>query len=192
MVDSDKCIGCKYCIAACPYDVRQYVERIEGYFPEIGLSPQEEEGYKSFKTNNVVKCDFCAHRIDAASAQGLKPGVDRDATPACVITCPAKARIFGDLDDPNSEASKAARHASPLLEERGTAPNVLYIGPVTPNILTSLRKNAQFLSTIGLTSFTDILKPVAAVAVGAVAAVALVNMAKKEPEEEENKEEVKE
>jgi hypothetical protein len=172
------------------------MDKIEGYFPEIGLTAQEAAGYGNFKLNTVTKCTFCVDRIDTGLAQGLKPGVDRDATPACVITCPAKARIFGDLDDPNSKASQAARHASPLLEERGTAPNVFFAGAVTPDILTSWRKNAQFLSTIGLTSFTDFLKPVAAVAVGAVAAVALLNMAKKEPEveesEEESKEEVKE
>jgi Fe-S-cluster-containing dehydrogenase component len=66
----------------------------------------------------IEKCTFCYHR----TSNGLQP--------ACVEVCPAKARIFGDQDDPNSEISKAlkANTSFRLQEEKGTRPNVHYIG----------------------------------------------------------------
>jgi hypothetical protein len=68
-------------------------------------------------------------RIDAGLAKGLKPGVDRAATPACVNTCQARAMTFGDLDDPQSEVSKLIREKGGfnLHPEYGTEPSVFYI-----------------------------------------------------------------
>jgi phenylacetyl-CoA:acceptor oxidoreductase subunit 1 len=62
-------------------------------------------------------------------ALGLTPGVDPDATPACVVACPTGARIFGDLNDPESEVSKIihSRHTVRLRDELGTAPRVYYL-----------------------------------------------------------------
>ncbi len=61
--------------------------------------------------------------------KGLKPGVDREATPACVITCIAKAMYFGDMDDPNDEPNRliAARGGFQLRPEAGTDPSVYYL-----------------------------------------------------------------
>ena len=75
------------------------------------------------------KCTFCVERIDAGLAKGLKPGVDRDATPACVNTCQARALTFGDLDDPESEVAKLirAREGFQLHAEYGTDPSVYYV-----------------------------------------------------------------
>jgi phenylacetyl-CoA:acceptor oxidoreductase 27-kDa subunit len=77
----------------------------------------------------VEKCTFCVQRIDRGLAMGLTPGVDQAATPACVVACPMGARIFGDLNDPDSPVSKAlARHSHHRLREAlGTGPRVYYL-----------------------------------------------------------------
>ena len=77
----------------------------------------------------VEKCSFCYERIDRGLAFGLTPGVDQMATPACVVACPTKARVFGDLNDPESPASKAlANHSAyRLREDLGTDTRVYYL-----------------------------------------------------------------
>lgn len=127
LVDQDKCIGCKYCMHACPYGARHYIERIDNYYPEIGPTPLEQFA-RSDQVNKVnpharhvigtvEKCVFCEHRL----ANGQDP--------ACVKNCPFYARTFGDLDDPNSDVSKliAARHGFQLKPELGTDPSVYYV-----------------------------------------------------------------
>ena len=68
-------------------------------------------------------------RIDAGLERGLKPGIDRDATPACVNICQARALTFGDLDDPNSNVSKLIREKGGFVlhSEYGTEPSVYYV-----------------------------------------------------------------
>jgi phenylacetyl-CoA:acceptor oxidoreductase subunit 1 len=68
-------------------------------------------------------------RVDDGIKKGLKPGIDREATPACVITCPTQTRKFGDLDDPYSEVSRliAEKKALPLHPEFDTEPSIYYI-----------------------------------------------------------------
>ena len=94
-INRDTCIGCRYCIQACPYDAR---------FPnkELGVAD---------------KCDFCTERV----RNGQEP--------ACVDTCPSKTRVFGDLDDPNSEVAKliAANRTHRKKVEAGTKPKLYYI-----------------------------------------------------------------
>lgn len=95
IVDKNICIGCGYCVQACPYDARF-------------LNPV---------TGTADKCDFCLHRV----SQGVEP--------ACVETCVGRARIFGDLNDPESEISRqiATNEVTVLRQEMGTKPNVFYI-----------------------------------------------------------------
>lgn len=98
LVDGERCVGCAYCVQACPYDAR----------------------FINHHTGKADKCTFCSHRLEA----GLLP--------ACVETCVGGARIFGDINNPQSEISKrllAADGKTRVLKpEAGTDPRVFYIG----------------------------------------------------------------
>lgn len=128
VMDYDRCIGCRYCMVACPYEARHFNwERWEGpnpYVPDWGLPevPRRPRGV-------VEKCTFCIQRIELGLTRGLTPGVDREATPACVVECPVSARFFGDLNDPESTVSRllAERPYIRLREDLGTAPRVYYL-----------------------------------------------------------------
>lgn len=120
LVDANKCIGCGACITACPYKNRYKLKPApfkNGLYSKGILTPFEEQGYGRFQVGTTVKCTFCHERV----AQGLDP--------ACVVTCPAEARIFGDLDDPNSEPRKLinARKGYQPLADLGTKPKVFYV-----------------------------------------------------------------
>jgi phenylacetyl-CoA:acceptor oxidoreductase subunit 1 len=132
-VDNDICVGCRYCIIACPYQNRTFFSRDKdpGYFPGYERTRFEKAGRKIYPhtAGTTEKCDFCMERIDAGLAKGLVPGKDREATPACVNACQARALTFGDLDDPESEVSKLIKekNAFQLHPEYGTDPSVYYI-----------------------------------------------------------------
>ncbi len=132
-VDQDKCVGCRYCIIACPYQNRTFLSKDKdtGYFPGYELTEFEKAGKRLYPhtVGTTEKCNFCMERIDAGLAKGLKPGVDREATPACVNTCPAKALTFGDLDDPNNEVRRLIREYKgfQLHPEYDTDPSIYYI-----------------------------------------------------------------
>ncbi len=115
LIDYDKCIGCKACITACPYNVRWYIDREDFYFPNtpIPYGVDELRGYEKI----VQKCNFCADRLK------------RGEEPKCVETCPTSCRIFGDLDDPDSPVSRLLRSETTfvLRPEAGTEPRVWYI-----------------------------------------------------------------
>ncbi len=131
-MDADKCVGCRNCLVACPYQQRTYYadDRRE-YFPGQGFTPLEVMGKKLYplQKGTVLKCNFCAERVDKGIARNLTPGLDREATPACVIACPCNARYYGDLDDPTSPVSKLImeKKASQFHPEFGTEPSVYYI-----------------------------------------------------------------
>ena len=118
LVDDDRCVGCRYCIMACPYEARSYNSaQPREYYTGQGPTEYEEVSYEQHPKGAIEKCNFCAPRLRVGKA------------PACVATCPTEARIFGDLDDPESEVSKlvASGLARPRLEEQGTKPSVFYI-----------------------------------------------------------------
>jgi phenylacetyl-CoA:acceptor oxidoreductase subunit 1 len=108
-IDAERCIGCQLCITACQYQRNSLLDDGEReYFPGQGLTAPEIIGKMLYphRVGAATKCNFCKERIDSGMRQGMKPGIDRPATPACVNTCPVKAITFGDLDDPESNVSK--------------------------------------------------------------------------------------
>lgn len=112
--DYDKCIGCRICMTACPYPgVRTFNWENPSYVME-GLG---EGDVPEHQKNVVEKCTFCYQRIA------------RGEPPACISACPGRARLSGDLDDPESDISKLLRERShkQLLSERGTKPSVYYL-----------------------------------------------------------------
>jgi len=129
-IDYDKCIGCGYCKVACPYLARVILSQNE-YDLEIKTMcrPSAEVPEIPDYVGVCTKCHFCMPKIDKGLSHGLRPGIDADATPACVLACTSKALYFGDLNDAGSPiAQRVASHRTVCLqEEMGTQPRVFYI-----------------------------------------------------------------
>lgn len=114
-IDYEKCVGCRMCMAACPYNARVF------NWDEPNHDPDFQTGCKDVPVRGkgvMEKCTLCKERCDA----------DPDAKPMCVVCCVSGARVYGDLDDPESEISKALASKEPfvLLEGKGTRPQVKY------------------------------------------------------------------
>lgn len=148
MHDTEKCIGCRYCMAICPYGVIYFNQEephkfwrgetalipggtssAEEVTQQVGgtiipyYNPEREETLPGIRPQGVVeKCTFCDHRVGNGNL------------PYCVEACPANARIFGDLDDPNSEVSQLLGKYRPsrLREDLGTEPKIYYVRSFHP------------------------------------------------------------
>lgn len=113
--DYDKCIGCRMCMAACPYTgVRSFNWEEPKHVLDYSVGDPDVPGHQK---HVVEKCTLCTHRYA------------KDLEPACIATCTGKARFFGDLDDPSSDVSRLLRErgSMQLLEERDTKPSVHYL-----------------------------------------------------------------
>ncbi len=128
-----RCIGCRYCMAACPYHARTF-NWWDGYFPkgkglERYLSPEVSPRMRGV----VEKCSFCHHRLMRAKTQAYTEDrrelEEGEYITACTEACPAQAIIFGDLKNPEHKVSRLAKspHAFRLLERLGTEPKVYYL-----------------------------------------------------------------
>ncbi|MBR2789489.1 MAG: 4Fe-4S dicluster domain-containing protein [Eggerthellaceae bacterium] len=129
LVDYERCIGCRYCMSACPYQVRQFNWQDPKPLKEMGEDnyiygwplDYRDHGRLVYTQNRpkgvAEKCTFCKQYV----AEG--------DLPACVRACPFNARIFGDLEDPNSQISQylSGRQFTRLKEAAGTEPKVFYI-----------------------------------------------------------------
>ncbi|MEK9719458.1 MAG: 4Fe-4S dicluster domain-containing protein [Quisquiliibacterium sp.] len=108
LVDRHSCIGCRYCVMACPYKARSFVHE-----PVTNQKPDVPRG-----KGCVESCTLCVHRVD------------RGRKPACVEACPEGAMLFGDLNDPASEISRRVREISTsrIREDLGLDTGVRYHG----------------------------------------------------------------
>jgi dimethyl sulfoxide reductase iron-sulfur subunit len=120
-VNYERCIGCRYCMVACPYDNRVFNWRKPEQVPPpsvtvVGETPARFKGV-------VEKCTFCVQRV----TDGLLP--------RCIIACPTGARTFGDLDDPDSVVSVQLRDRPSyvVFPERGTEPSLHYLYRTGPD-----------------------------------------------------------
>jgi len=138
-IDYDQCIGCRYCITACPYSARTFdrglayndesnvnnsvtfvgVDNAEAYEMAAPHEYGEERPRKKGRSpiGNARKCHFCLHRLE------------KGMLPACTTTCIGRATYFGDANDPDSLVSEliASPNVMRLKEELGTEPKVYYL-----------------------------------------------------------------
>jgi molybdopterin-containing oxidoreductase family iron-sulfur binding subunit len=122
-----RCIGCRFCMAACPYNAKyfnwlRYQKEAPGQNPDVSVRPK----------GVVEKCTFCHHRLQKARERALAERRELaagDYVTACAEACPTRAIAFGDLHDEGSDVARLARspRAFRLGEELGTRPKVFYL-----------------------------------------------------------------
>ncbi len=124
LIDHQRCIGCRFCMAACPYAARHFIWGDPPELPQTALVKYSPEYPLPYRRGTVVKCMFCAHR----AREGRLP--------ACVEGCPMGALYFGDYEtDLASNGAEVVRlsrllqerHAYRLKEKLGTRPRAWYL-----------------------------------------------------------------
>jgi len=112
MMDWHRCIGCRYCMAGCPYGSRSF-----NWQDPRPFIASENHDFPTRTKGVVEKCTFCAERLD------------RGEPPLCVGACTEKALVFGNLNDPGSEVRAALRSRYALRRKTslGTRPEIYYL-----------------------------------------------------------------
>jgi Fe-S-cluster-containing dehydrogenase component len=136
LIDYEKCIGCQYCQAVCPYGVPQYNAKVGNLYPDQGPTPPEQIAAEARhathrkKAKTVEKCTFCWHKLEKAVEKGETALIGKvpEYTPSCDLVCPVGARVFGDIEDPTSKVAQwvGTGKATQLKKEFGTRPQVFY------------------------------------------------------------------
>jgi Fe-S-cluster-containing dehydrogenase component len=126
----NRCLGTRYCANACPYTVRFFNFFNPAWDKPLHLQLNPEVSVR--QVGIMEKCTFCVQRIKSAEVHAKMEKRDLregEPTPACVQSCPPKALVFGDLNDPESEVSRMtrSRRGAKLLGELGTQPKVTYL-----------------------------------------------------------------
>ncbi len=126
----NRCIGTRYCANACPYTVRFFNFFNPAWDKPLHLQLNPDVSVR--QVGIMEKCTFCVQRIKSAEIRAKEEKrelKDGEPAPACVQTCPPRALVFGDLNDPESEVSRLARshRGVKLLGELGTQPKVTYL-----------------------------------------------------------------
>ena len=112
MQDMHRCIGCRFCMAACPYGARSFNWR-----DPLPFIKNENKGYPARTKGVVEKCTFCSERLSEGKI------------PACVEAAPQGGLLFGDLEDPNSEVRKIVTNQYTIRRkpDLGTGPAIYYL-----------------------------------------------------------------
>ncbi|MDP2644814.1 MAG: 4Fe-4S dicluster domain-containing protein [Desulfobacterales bacterium] len=132
-----RCIGCRFCMAACPYTVKYFnwykpqwpAGLDKGHNPDVSVRPH----------GVVEKCTFCVHRIQKARERARaenRPLTEEDVIPACAESCPSQAIYFGDLHDTAYRVAKlyGSERAYTLEHHLGTHPKVYYLAEVKQHV----------------------------------------------------------
>lgn len=124
----ERCLGCRYCMTACPYHAR-YFNWWDPVWP-AGMEKTLNPAVSPRMRGVVEKCNFCHGRLHEAKSKAAAAGkreIDpADYVPACVEACPSQAIVFGDLNDSGSEVARRHREGFPLLGSLRTGPKVAY------------------------------------------------------------------
>ena len=156
LTDFERCIGCRYCEVACPYNVNSFNWKNpkKNYYYDWDKTPTEYgsgdvKDYSGgkvppYRNPDLDKRHGKANRLTAGGGHFIGTmekctwcvhRVEKGLKPACVENCPVTALYFGDIDDENSDVSKllARKKSFRLLEEMDTEPRVYYVGGTPPS-----------------------------------------------------------
>jgi Fe-S-cluster-containing dehydrogenase component len=131
----NRCVGTRYCSNNCPYKVRRFNWSTATWPEPLNLQLNPDVTVREMGV--MEKCTFCVQRIrngELTAKQADRKIHDGEIVPACAQTCPTRAIIFGDLDDPEAEVTKSAKDPRRyhVLEELNTKPAVTYLKKVKP------------------------------------------------------------